>query len=100
MIEIPESLTIAKQLSNKKEIEFYRRFLEQAIDKSYLKGEAIFEQVYGMDSDKALTELKKNMRPLTKTVDHVSPQNLEEENKDEDINLVEACYCCNHDLKE
>ena len=30
----------------------------------------------------------------------VSPQNLEEENNNADINLVEACYCCNHDLKK
>ena len=95
-----EELTVAKQLANKKEIEFYKKFLQQAEDKSWLKGEAIFQQVYGLESEDACTELKKNLRPLTRTIDHVSPQNLGEDNKDEDVNLVEACYCCNHDLKE
>ena len=95
-----EELTVAKQLANKKEIEFYKKFLQQAEDKAWLKGEAIFQQVYGLDSDEAFVELKRNLRPLTRTIDHVSPQNLGEDNKDDDVNLVEACYCCNHDLKE
>lgn len=92
-------LTVAKQMENKKEIEFYKKFLEQAEDKSWLKGEAIFQQVYNMDADEAFAVLKKNMRPLTITIDHVSPQKLAEDNKDDEINLVEACYCCNHDIK-
>ena len=95
-----EELTVAKQLSNKKEIDFYKKFLQQSEDKSWLKGEAIFQQIYGLEPEEAFVELKKNLRPLTRTIDHVSPQNLGEENKDEDINLVEACYCCNHDIKE
>ena len=93
-------LTVAKQIENEKEIQFYKKFLEQAEDKSWLKGEAIFQQVYGLDSEEATAELKRNLRPLTRTIDHVSPQKLGEENKDEDVNLVEACYCCNHDIKE
>ncbi len=92
-------LTVAKQLENKKEIEFYKKFLEQAEDKSWLKGEAIFQQIYKMDYEEAFAILKKNMRPLTRTIDHVSPQKLAEDNKDDEINLVEACYCCNHDIK-
>ena len=93
-------LTVAKQIENKKEIEFYKKFLDQAEDKAWLKGDAIFMQVYNTDYDEAFELLKKNMRPLLRTIDHVSPQNLSEDNKDEDINLVEACYCCNHDLKK
>lgn len=92
-------LTVAKQMENKKEIEFYKKFLEQAEDKSWLKGEAIFQQVYKMEPEEAFVALKKNMRPLTRTIDHVSPQKLAEDNKDDEINLVEACYCCNHDIK-
>lgn len=92
-------LTVAKQMENKKEIEFYKKFLEQAEDKSWLKGEAIFQQVYKMEPEEAFAVLKKNMRPLTRTIDHVSPQKLAEDNKDDEINLVEACYCCNHDIK-
>ena len=92
-------LTVAKQIENKEEIEFFKKFLEQAMDKSYLKGDAIFQQVYALEYDEAFELLKKNMKPLLRTIDHVSPQNLGEENKDDELNLVEACYCCNHDLK-
>lgn len=92
-------LTVAKQIENREEIAFFKKFLEQAMDKSFLKGDAIFQQVYSLEYDEAFELLKKNMKPLTRTIDHVSPQNLGEDNKDEEINLVEACYCCNHDLK-
>lgn len=95
-----EELTFAKKVENSEEIDFFKKFLQISNDKGFLKGEAIFQQVYGMDSQEALAILKRNMRPITKTVDHVSPQNLEEENNNSDINLVEACYCCNHDLKK
>ncbi len=95
-----EELTFAKKIENHDEIDFFRKFLKFAEDKSFLKGEAIFEQIYHLESDDAFEVLKRNMRPLTRTVDHVSPQNLEEENNNSDINLVEACYCCNHDLKK
>ena len=92
-------LTVAKQMENADEIAFFKKLLEQAQDKSFLKGDAIFQQVYGLEYDEAFELLKKNMKPLLRTIDHISPQNLGEENKDEEINLVEACYCCNHDLK-
>ena len=95
-----EELTFAKKMQNKDEIDFFKKFLQISTDKSFLKGEQIFEQVYSLPEEEALQLLKRNMRPLTKTIDHVSPQNLEEENNNSDINLVEACYCCNHDLKK
>lgn len=93
-------LTVAKQMENSDEISFFKKLLEQAQDKSFLKGDAIFQQVYGLEYEEAFDLLKKNMKPLMRTIDHVSPQNLGEENKDEEVNLVEACYCCNHDLKK
>ena len=92
-------LTVAKQIENKEEIAFFKKFLEQAMDKSFLRGDAIFQQVYSLEYDEAFELLKKNMKPLIRTIDHVSPQNLGEDNKDDEINLGEACYCCNHDLK-
>jgi len=95
-----EELSFVKKLENSEEIKFFKKFQSIAEDKSFLKGDAIFEQVYGMDSDTALETLKANMRPLLKTIDHVSPQNLEEDNNNSDVNLVEACYCCNHDIKK
>ncbi len=95
-----EELTFAKKLENHDEIDFFKKFLKFAEDKSFLKADAIFQQIYHLESEDAFELLKRNMRPLTRTVDHVSPQNLEEENNNSDINLVEACYCCNHDLKK
>ena len=95
-----EELTFAKKIENRDEIDFFKKLQKFAEDKSFLKGDAIFQQIYNIESDEAFELLKRNMRPLTRTVDHVSPQNLEEENNNADINLVEACYCCNHDLKK
>ena len=95
-----QELSLAKRLENEDEIKFFSRFLENASNKSYLKGEAIFHQVDEIDKDKALVMLKKNMHPLLATVDHISPQNEQKDNLNSDINLVEACYCCNHDLKK
>ncbi len=95
-----EELTFAKKVENGDEILFFKKLLQVSSDNAYLKGEEIFKNIYNMDSKEALDALKLNMRPLTKTIDHVSPQNLDEENNNADVNLVEACYCCNHDLKK
>ena len=57
-------------------------------------------EVDGIENEEAFKLLKENMKPLMLTIDHVSPQNLDEENNNVDSNLVEACYCCNHDLKK
>ena len=95
-----EELTFVKKVENAEEIEFFKRFLRISAEKSYLNGADIFKTVDGIEKDDALSILKENMKPMTKTVDHVSPQNLDEENNNVDANLVEACYCCNHDLKK
>ncbi len=95
-----DELTFAKKVENREEIDFFKKLQKFAEDKSFLKGEAIFQQVYNLQPEEAFQLLKRNLRPLTKTVDHVSPQNLDEDNNNADINLVEACYCCNHDLKK
>lgn len=95
-----EELTFAKKIENSDEIEFFKRLLRISSEKAHLEGEEIFKEVDGIDTDEALEILKNNMKPLTRTIDHVSPQNLDEENNNVDSNLVEACYCCNHDLKK
>ncbi len=95
-----KEIAVAKRIENQQQIEFFKNFLDIVSNKPYLKGEAIFSQVYSISRDEALELLVKNMLPLLRTVDHVSPQNQEQENKDSDMNLVEACYCCNHDLKK
>lgn len=95
-----EELTFAKKVENAEEIEFFKRFLRISAEKSHLSGTEIFKEVDGIDNDEAFSILKENMKPLMLTIDHVSPQNLDEENNNVDSNLVEACYCCNHDLKK
>ena len=95
-----EELTFAKKVENAEEIEFFKRFLRISAEKSHLGGSEIFKEVDGIENEEAFKLLKENMKPLMLTIDHVSPQNLDEENNNVDSNLVEACYCCNHDLKK
>ncbi len=95
-----EELTFAKKVENEDEITFFKRFLRISAEKSHLSGSEIFKEVDGVDSEEAFKILKENMKPLMLTIDHVSPQNLDEDNNNVDSNLVEACYCCNHDLKK
>ncbi len=95
-----QDIALAKRLENDEQIKFFKNFLDISEKKSFMRGDAIFEQVYNLDSDEALDLLVKNMTPLLRTVDHVSPQNEDKDNNNSDVNLVEACYCCNHDLKK
>ena len=94
-----QELAVAKRMENEKEIEFFKKLLDTASKHAYLKGDAIFQQQYHMDTDTAFKTIKLNLRPLLKTIDHITPQKEDKENQNSDINLVEACYCCNHDLK-
>ena len=95
-----QELAVAKRMENKDEIDFFNNLLETSSKKPYLRGEELFKQVYHMEQEQATQTLVKNMRPLLKTIDHISPQREEHDNENSDINLVEACYCCNHDLKK
>ena len=95
-----QEIAVAKRIENKDEIDFFNNFLDIASKKSFLKGEEIFLQVYHQDSEQAQKTLVKNMHPLLKTVDHVSPQREDKDNCNTDINLVEACSCCNGKLKK
>lgn len=95
-----QEIALAKRLENEEQIAFFTNFLDVSSKKSFLKGEAIFEQVYNLEKEDAFELVKKNLHPLQRTIDHVSPQNEEKENNSSDVNLVEACYCCNHDLKK
>lgn len=95
-----QEIAVAKRLENSKQINFFKNFLDIASKKSFLRGDAIFQQVYSLNCDEALDLLVENLHPLQRTIDHISPQNLGQENNNTDINLVEACYCCNHDLKK
>ena len=94
-----EEIAISKRLENEEEIRFFERFLKFSSDNSYMKGNEIIEKLFSTSGDEAIALLKQNLNPLLKTIDHISPQNLGQDNNNSDINLVEACYCCNHDIK-
>jgi hypothetical protein len=95
-----QEISIAKRLENKEQVDFFNNFLNISSKKTFYNGAEIFKEEYNLDSDEALEELKKNLHPLLRTIDHVTPQNEEKDNDNSDINLVESCYCCNHDLKK
>ena len=95
-----QELTLAKRVQNEADVEYFNHLLELTANKPYMRCEMVLDQVYGMNSEEAYEELAKHLKPLQRTIDHISPQNLHEENNSSDINLVESCYCCNHDLKQ
>lgn len=95
-----QELTLAKRVQNEADVNYFNHLLELTAKKPYMKCEMVLDQVYGMNSDETYEEISKHLKPLQRTIDHISPQNLHEENNSSDINLVEACYCCNHDLKQ
>lgn len=95
-----DEIAIAKRLENSQEIEFFKDFLAASKEKSFLKGEFILEQLYKTSYEESFKLLMKNMHPLLKTIDHISPQKLNEKNNNIDLNLIEACYCCNHNIKK
>ena len=95
-----QELSFAKRVQNEADVEYFNHLLELTANKPYMRCEMVLDQVYGMNSEEAYEEISKHLRPLQRTVDHISPQNLHEDNNSSDINLVESCYCCNHDLKQ
>ncbi len=97
--QMAPEIALAKKQANAKEIEFFNKLLRYSADRPYVRGEKILKSFYDVEGDDAVDLLKSNMQPVLKTIDHVSPQNLEQNNMHSDINLVESCLCCNHDLK-
>ena len=95
-----QELTLAKRVQNAADVDYFNHLLELTANKPYMKCEMVLDQVYGMNQEEAYEEISKHLKPLQRTVDHISPQNMSQDNNSSDINLVEACYCCNHDLKQ
>ncbi|MBQ3642921.1 hypothetical protein II906_13505 [bacterium] len=95
-----DELATDKREANKEQIDFFENLLTWCENNAYLKGSDVLKKVKGLSQDDALKLITENLHPLLATIDHVSPQRLNQENNNSDINLVEACYCCNHDLKD
>lgn len=92
-------LALAKEIENKDHIEFFKGIQNASAQKPYAKGEDLVRELHGVENEEALKLVTGHLHPLLSTIDHVSPQRLDQENNNVDANLVEACYCCNHDIK-
>lgn len=90
----------AKKIENTDEIKFFKKFLDVSENKSYLRGEQVIAELYSLEDEKIFEKIRSNLRPLMRTIDHITPQNEDKDNMDSDINLVESCYTCNHDIKD
>lgn len=95
-----QELSLAKRVQNEADVDYFNHLLELTANKPYMRCETVLDQVYGMNQEEAYEEISKHLKPLQRTIDHISPQNMNQDNNSSDINLVEACYCCNHDLKQ
>lgn len=84
---------------NKENIEFFESFAEYSLKNDKLKGSELLKHFYQLEGQKSVDFLKKNLHPLLGTVDHVVAQKEGVDNSDSDLNLVESCSTCNHDIK-
>lgn len=98
--KLAPELALAKEMENKEHIEFFKGLLNASEQKPYAKGEELIKELHGLEHDDALKTVNGHLHPLLSTIDHISPQRLEQENNNVDANLAEACYCCNHDIKK
>ena len=77
-------------LTTKNEIPFYiktKEFKNGVLSKR--KSLSAIWLNYDLEGSVNLKIITDNLKPLQKTIDHVSPQNLEQKNNNSDINLVE-----------
>ena len=93
-------IAVKKRQINKEHIAFFNKFSSYALNSRTETGLDLLLKYSGMKDEKEVrAEIMSHLKPMQKTIDHITPQRKNNENSDEDINLVEACYCCNHDVK-
>lgn len=94
------ALSAKKAEVNKEFIEFFEGFAEHSSKNAKMSGAELLKKYYQLDAQKGQEFLNTNLHPLLKTLDHVVPVNADVDNSDSDLNLVEACWSCNHDIKD
>lgn len=103
-LEKPDSyseLSIQRRKVNKEHIAFFNKLSSYAQNSGSETGLDLLLKYSDFENEEEVKgEIKSHLKPLLRTIDHITPQRMNAENADEDINLVEACYACNHDLKK
>ena len=103
-LDMPDNYTdlaVDKRKMNKEHIAFFRQLSSFSNNSGSQTGlELLIKNAGFKDENEVKEEIKSHLKPLLKTVDHITPQRKNIDNSDEDINLVETCYTCNHDLKQ
>ncbi len=94
------ALSAKKAEVNKEFIEFFEGFADHSSKNVKMSGAEILKKYYQIDAQKSQEFLNAKLHPLLKTLDHVVPVNADVDNSDSDLNLVEACWACNHEIKD
>ena len=82
-----QELSLAKRVQNESDVKYFNHLLELTANKPYMRCETVLDQVYGMNQEEAYEEIIKHLKPLQRTIDHISPQNMNQDNNSSDINL-------------
>ncbi len=100
MPDVYTELAIQRRKNNKEHIAFFNKLSSFAQNSGTETGSELLLKYSDFEDEKEVkAEIMSHLKPLLRTVDHVTPQRQNVDNSDEDINLVEACYACNHDIK-
>ncbi len=103
-LDMPDTYTelaIQRRKVNKEHIAFFNKLSSYAQNSGTETGAELLLKYSDFKTEEEVkAEIMSHLKPLQKTIDHITPQRINAENSDEDINLVEACYACNHDLKK
>ena len=90
---------LAKREENSKEIKFFNELNTLSRKYPRILAKDLVNQYLNPDKKDPVDVIFDNMHPMLSTIDHVDPQREKSDNMNNQMNLVEACYTCNHDIK-
>ena len=88
-----------KREENSKEIKFFNELNTLSRKYPRILAKDLVNQYLNPDKKDPVDVIFDNMHPMLSTIDHVDPQREKSDNMNNQMNLVEACYTCNHDIK-
>lgn len=88
-----------KREENSKEIKFFNELNTLSRKYPRILAKDLVNQYLNSDKKDPVDVIFDNMHPMLSTIDHVDPQREKSDNMNNQMNLVEACYTCNHDIK-
>ena len=88
-----------KREENSKEIKFFNELNTLSRKYPRILAKDLVNQYLNPDKKDPVDVILENMHPMLSTIDHVDPQREKSDNMNNQMNLVEACYTCNHDIK-